>query len=735
MALLKNMTLGKTLIVTGIITTSITALIITSIAIWQSNHVENISKAETLKLAVDNQEQIISSIITMLTSQQEVLQQKVISDLNVAGEILQQAGKVGFADETIEWNAINQFSKKKITVTLPRMMAGDVLFDQNTDTSRKSPVVDKIQSLVGGTCTIFQRMNEQGDMLRVVTNVETLDKKRAIGTYIPVKNSDGKRNPVLQKVLAGDRFTGRAYVVNKWYVTAYEPILDAAGKVIGILYVGVPEKINERLRQEIMNITVGDTGYVYVLNPKGEYIISNNGKRDGENIWEVKDSQGKFFIQDIIRQAQALKPGKYTEVSYPWKNPEDSHPRQKTAAIGYYAPWKWIIGAGTWDEELYSGVYSIHDANNQSKFVMILVLVLSIFGIGLLWLFLSKTIAGPIRYTVKVLKDISEGEGDLTKRLIAGSQNEIGEMAIYFNRFLEKLQSMIGRISADANTVVSSSIELAAVSGQMNTNAENTSENSLSVAAAAEEMNENVNSVSNAMDETSANIQMIVSAAEEMTATIQEIVKNTSKGNEITQTAVQTAGDISQKVHHLGSAAKDISKITETIATISEQTNLLALNATIEAARAGEAGKGFAVVALEIKELAKQTAEATEEINSNISGIQETTNDSVQAIEEIVQVIHNINDIMSTVATAVEEQSVTTQEISKNVSQAASSVTDSNDTITQVSDTTTEVTQNISQVSNDAEQMSTGSAQVNENAKELSRLADDLNQMLRQFKI
>ncbi len=440
---------------------------------------------------------------------------------------------------------------------------------------------------------------------------------------------------------------------------------------------------------------------------------SSNSKEFNETLVKVK----AVLVTTQEQEALLLEEWKKTKALMPELNTTGKEVKKTAISIADMA-----------DAELKKTIKTA----NYNNFIVSIAVIIALLVLSVV---ITRGIIKPIGQTVDMLKDISQGEGDLTKRLDDSSQNEIGEMARYFNQFIEKLQGIIGSVTTNADTVASSSTKLTAVSTQMTKNSENTAENSNAVAAAAEEMSTNMSNVSSAMEDTSANIQMIVSAAEEMTSTIQEIANNTSKGNSITQKAVQTAEAVSKKVNNLSNAARDISKVTETIADISGQTNLLALNATIEAARAGESGKGFAVVAGEIKALAQQTAQATNEINSKISDVQTTTADSVKAIEEIVRVINDINDIMTTVATAIEEQSATTREISKNVSQAATGVTDANDNMGQILGATAEVAQNISKVSQDAEQMSSGSAQVNESARELSMLAEDLNRLLRQFKV
>lgn len=392
------------------------------------------------------------------------------------------------------------------------------------------------------------------------------------------------------------------------------------------------------------------------------------------------------------------------------------------------------------DVLLKAGLDMVHHVSNevigegkQSRLLIGVLLIIGVVVSVFFGIIISLLITRPVNSAVIFANKLAEG--DLTQRLDTDQKDEIGTLLNSLSSMSASLQRTFQDISTGVKTLNSSSTELSEVSEQINTNSTQTSEKSNSVAAAAEEMTTNMNSVAAATEQTTANIQMIVSASEEMTATINEIANNTSKGSETTSLAVQTAQKVSEKVDKLGRSASEISKVTETIADISEQTNLLALNATIEAARAGEAGKGFAVVAGEIKALAQQTAEATNEINEKISGVQTTTAESIEAIESIVNVINEINEIVTTVASAIEEQSATTQEISNNVSQAAAGVQNVNDNVNQTSAVADEVAQDIAQVSQSAEETSNSSQSVNTSATELSDLAENLYEMIAQFKI
>ncbi len=356
------MRIGAKIISMAVLPIIATTVIILIIALSQKGMLDEFFAREIDQQARNEARKVAQDVYLMCRSAQESVQKTVDASLRVEEDVLARAGEVTFGPEQVAWTAVNQFSHETREVSLPRMLIGGTWLGKNRDPRVKSPVVDEVHRLVGGTATIFQRMNAAGDMLRVATNVANLDGSRAIGTYIPAVGPDGNPNPVVASLLRGELFHGRAFVVNAWYITAYRPIWDLRHReVVGALYVGVKQENLESLRRGIMDIVVGKSGYVFVVGGSGEqrgrYIISRNGERDGENLLAAQDVNSRRFAQSVIAKALALKSGvKGDEIGvafehYLWQNPRESSLRSKTTAIAYFEPWDWIIGAGYYDSD------------------------------------------------------------------------------------------------------------------------------------------------------------------------------------------------------------------------------------------------------------------------------------------------------------------------------------------------------------------------------------------------
>lgn len=361
--------------------------------------------------------------------------------------------------------------------------------------------------------------------------------------------------------------------------------------------------------------------------------------------------------------------------------------------------------------------------------VVVVVLILSIL-ISLKYLVINR-----LKKITAGLRDIAEGEGNLTLRLVDKYDDEIGELRKWFNVFVEKIQAIIMDVANGARDLDLESDSLAALSGNMKQDAKQTSVKAGNVAGSSEEMSNNMNSVAAAMEEASANIYMVASAAEEMNVTISQISDNTEQAKKITVNAVEQTETAKLQVDELGNAAEGIGKVLESISDISDQVNLLALNATIEAARAGEAGKGFAVVANEIKDLAKQTAQATGEIKNRIEGIQSTTQGTVAQIAQISKVVSQVNEIVSTISQAILEQSDATGEIASNVAQASEGIAEVNRNVAQSNISVGAISEEIKEVTLAAAKITENSSMVSESAGKLSQLSSQLAKMVGRFKV
>jgi methyl-accepting chemotaxis protein len=298
------------------------------------------------------------------------------------------------------------------------------------------------------------------------------------------------------------------------------------------------------------------------------------------------------------------------------------------------------------------------------------------------------------------------GRGDLTREMTVQGADAVGQMSEGLAKFFATLRGNVGKIAQTAQVLASSSQELMSASQQMAANAEETATQANVASAAAEQVSKSVSTVA--------------TGTEEMGASIKEIAKSANEAARVATSAVKVANQTNAIVAKLGESSAEIGNVIKVITSIAEQTNLLALNATIEAARAGEAGKGFAVVANEVKELAKQTAKATEDIGRKIEAIQTDTKGAVDAISQIGKIINQINDLQNTIASAVEEQTATTGEMSRNVAEAAQG--------------SNEIAQNITGVAQAARSTTEGASNTKGSADELARIALDLQKLVAQFK-
>jgi len=318
------------------------------------------------------------------------------------------------------------------------------------------------------------------------------------------------------------------------------------------------------------------------------------------------------------------------------------------------------------------------------------------------------TMSDAFRDMIDYVKEVaagaeSMGRGDLTAHVNPRSDEDL--LAKNFNHAVSSVRQTIEEMARGASRLATASEELSATSSEMSSNAEETSAQAGAVSSAAEQI--------------SANVQTVVSGSEQMTTSIREISTNAHEAAKVAGNGVKVATAASQKVGKLSESSQEIGQVIKVITSIAEQTHLLALNATIEAARAGEAGKGFAVVANEVKELAKETAKATEDISRKIEAIQADTKGAIEGITEISQIIAQINDIQNTIATAVEEQTATTNEISRNVNDVASG--------------NQEIARNITGVATAAKSTTEGAEYTNKAAGELARLAATMQALVRQF--
>jgi len=489
-------------------------------------------------------------------------------------------------------------------------------------------VVDRFTLQTGGNATVFVTSGD--DFVRISTSVKKENGERAIGTMLDRTHA---AYPLLR---AGKLYTGLATLFGKQYITQYDPIKDAAGAVIGVLYVGVDISADlAALKAKISDIKIGDTGYFYVLNaaPGKSYgSLLVHPTREGDNILATKDAGGREFIKEMLEKKTGM-------LTYPWLNAEQgegaTETRDKMVAYGFFKQWNWVVAGGTYEDEITS-----ESTQLRNRYVVFGLIALGLFALAL-YLVVRATITRPLMLARDAAVQIAEG--NLTASIDNHQRDEIGKLAQAMNGISRNLSAVVGKVRDGAEQIATASREI--------------STGNLDLCSRTEQQASNLAATATSMEQLTVTVKQNADNARQASQMALKASNVAQKGGAMVTQVIDTMNAINQ-------SSRKIVDIIGVIDAIAFQTNILALNAAVEAARAGEQGRGFAVVASEVRNLAQRSAAAAKEIKALIGASVEQVDagstlvkNAGVTMEDVLASVARVTDIMAEISAASAEQS------------------------------------------------------------------------------
>ena len=579
--------------------------------------------------------------------------------------------------------------------SLPALRAGDVVLNNNF------AVVDEFTAATGAVATVFVRQGE--DFYRVSTSLKKENGERAVGTPL------GRKHPAFSLAMAGNSYTGRATLFGREYMTRYIPLRDAGGRVVGISFIGIDFTASlGALKKRILALKIGETGYVFVLDAAGEPgKLVVHPAAEGRNLIGAKDSDGRLFVKEMIEMKQGM-------IRYQWMNPESGEtvPREKIGVVDHFAKWGWVVGAGTYVDEL-------------TRDVRVLLGQLALFGLlvsaalGAVVFFSTRCwVSQPLGKALLVTNRVAAG--DLTVSVDATSRDEVGQLLTATNRMCAQLRETIADVNSGIAALVGGVDKLVDASRQVTGGSGAQSEAAGAMATAVEEMTASIDRVSGYAEDARMMAESSGDVSDQGAAVIGSAIQEM-------RSIASTVRASSTAVAQLGGQSQQIAGIVNVIREIADQTNLLALNAAIEAARAGEQGRGFAVVADEVRKLAERTTNSTREIAAMIGQIQAGAQAAVDSMNLGVNQVEAGVDLANKAGASIAD-------IKTGATRVGEAVFGISDALREQTTNSQNIAQNVALIAREAKRNHSEALQTSEAATEMGRLAERLRLSIARFR-